>query len=162
MDTVIGTATPINATNGSNCSCGCDCDYEAMEKMAEKTANAFGFSDEVEEDFLDEEEDKKTKESAEFLKNLQRYFRNGAFKRDVEHTSRKYKIPPKQIAKGFLMKVLGIIHDVTGIAINTCCNIVDYIVSAISTVLHGAVKIINDLANGLVSVVTLNQTVIAG
>ena len=155
MDTVIGTATPINATNGSNCSCGCDYDYDAMEKMAEETANAFGFSDEV-------EEDEKTKESAEFLKNLQRYFRNGAFKRDVEHTSRKYKIPPKQIAKGFLMKVLGIIHDVTGIAINTCCNIVDYIVSAISTVLHGAVKIINDLANGLISVVTLNQTVIAG
>ena len=152
MDTVIGTATPINATNGSNCSC--DCDYEAMEKIAEETANAFGFSDEV-------EEDEKAKESREFLKNLQRYFKNGAFKRDVEHTSRKYKIPPKQVAKGFLMKVLGIIHDITGIAINTCCNIVDYIVSAISTVLHGAVKIINDLANGLISVVTLNQTVIA-
>lgn len=154
MDTVVGTATPINATNGSNCSCNCDCDYEAMERMAEETANAFGFSDEV-------EEDEKAKESREFLKNLQRYFKNGAFKRDVEHISRKYKIPPKQIAKGFLMKILGIIHDVTGIAINTCCNIVDYIVSAISTVLHGAVKIINDLANGLISVITLNQTVIA-
>jgi phage-related protein len=56
------------------------------------------------------------------------------------------------------LKVLGIIGDILGIVVNTVCNIVDTAIHLLSIVLHGAVDVISKLANGIISVVTLNQT----
>ena len=98
------------------------------------------------------------KSSKNLFKQFSSYIGSDKFKDDVNEKAEKYKVPKKQIAKNFFLKVLGIIGDILGIVVNTVTNIIDTAVYLLSTLLHGAVTVINKVGNGLVSIVTLNQT----
>lgn len=99
------------------------------------------------------------KSSKDFFKQFTNYVGSQEFTDQVNEKAEKYKVPPKQIAKNFFFKVLGIIGDILGIVINTACSILDTAVSLLATLLHGAVSVIGKVGNGLVSIVTCNQTV---
>ena len=92
------------------------------------------------------------------FKRFADYVSSKNFENDLNEKSEKYKIPKKQLAKNFFLKVLGIIGDVLGIVIGTVCNIVDTAVTLLSTLLHTAVTAVNRVANGIASAITLNQT----
>jgi hypothetical protein len=93
-----------------------------------------------------------------FFKKFSDYVGSKKFADDVNEKAEKYKVPPKQIAKNFFLKVLGIIGDILGIVVNTVCSIVDTAVTLLATLLHGAVAVIGKVGNAVASVVTLNQT----
>lgn len=97
-------------------------------------------------------------ENANFFKKFSDYISSKAFNDNVNQKAEKYKVPPKQLAKGFILKVLGIIGDILGIVVNTVTNIADLAVSLLSQLLHGTVEVVNKVANGIVSVITCNQT----
>ena len=96
-----------------------------------------------------------------FFKKFSDYIGSKSFKDDLEEKSEKYKIPKKQLAKNFFLKILGILGDILGIVINTACSIVDTAISLLSTLLHGAVSIIAKAGNAVARVVSCNQTCIA-
>jgi len=98
------------------------------------------------------------KSSKNLFKKFSDYIGSKEFKNDVNEKAEKYKVPPKQIAKNFFLKVLGIIGDILGIVVNTVTSIIDTAVSLLATLLHGAVCVVNKVGNGLASIVTLNQT----
>lgn len=98
------------------------------------------------------------KSSKNFFKKFSEYIGSKEFKDDVNEKAEKYHVPPKQIAKNFFLKVLGIIGDILGIVVNTVCSIVDTAVSLLATLLHGAVTVIGKAGNGIARLVTLNQT----
>lgn len=100
-------------------------------------------------------------ENAGFFKRFADYINSKAFNDNVNQKAEKYKIPPKQLAKGFILKVLGIIGDILGIVVNTVTNIADLAVNLLSQLLHGTVEVVNKVANGIVSVITCNQTATA-
>jgi hypothetical protein len=93
-----------------------------------------------------------------FFKKFSNYIGSKDFENAVNEKAEKYNVPPKQIAKNFFLKVLGIIGDILGIVVNTVCSIIDTAVSLLATLLHGTVSVIGKAGNGLVSVVTMNQT----
>lgn len=132
-------------------------DIADIAKNMQETIN--NFSDQVPVD--DEEsskEPKNSKEAEKFLSGLNDFIGSDNFKNKVNLMSQKYKIPPKQIAKNFLTKSLGIIGDILGISISTVGNVVHTFVSLISTILHSGVDLICKVANALARVFTLNQT----
>lgn len=93
-----------------------------------------------------------------FFKKFNNYVGSKKFADDVNKKAEKYKVPPKQIAKNFFLKALGIIGDILGIVVNTTCSIIDAAVTMLATLLHGAVSVIGKAGNGLVSIITMNQT----
>lgn len=93
-----------------------------------------------------------------FFKKFSDYIGSNGFKEELNRKSEETKIPAKELATNFFLKVLGIIGDILGIVVNTVCNIVDTAIHLLSIVLHGAVDVVSKLANGIISVVTLNQT----
>lgn len=93
-----------------------------------------------------------------FFKKFSNYVGSKNFEDSVKEKAEKYKVPPKQIAKNFFLKVLGIIGDILGIVVNTVCSIFDMAITLFATLLHGAVAIVNKVGNAIVSVITLNQT----
>jgi hypothetical protein len=93
-----------------------------------------------------------------FFKKFSDYVGSQKFADDVNEKAEKYKVPPKQIAKNFFLKVLGIIGDILGNVVNTACSIIDIAVTLLATLLHGAVSVIGKAGNCLVSVITMNQT----
>lgn len=98
------------------------------------------------------------KSSKNLFKKFADYIGSKDFEDQVNEKAEKYKVPPKQIAKNFFLKVLGIIGDILGIVVNTVCSIIDTAVSLLATLLHGAVTVVGKVGNGLVSLVSLNQT----
>lgn len=98
------------------------------------------------------------KSSKNLFKKFADYIGSKDFEDQVNEKAEKYKVPPKQIAKNFFLKVLGIIGDILGIVVNTVCSIIDTAVSLLATLLHGAVTAVGKVGNGLVSLITLNQT----
>lgn len=101
------------------------------------------------------------KNSKNFFKKFSDYVGSDRFKNDVNEKAEKYKVPPKQVAKNFFLKVLGIIGDILGIVVNTACSIIDTAVTLLATLLHGTVSVIGKAGNGLVSIITMNQTNVA-
>lgn len=93
-----------------------------------------------------------------FFKKFSDYIGSNDFENAVNEKAEKYNVPPKQIAKNFFLKALGIIGDILGIVVNTVCSIIDTGITLLATLLHGAVSVIGKAGNGLVSVVTMNQT----
>jgi len=98
------------------------------------------------------------KSAKNFFKNFANYVGSDTFKDDLTEKSEKYKVPKKQLAKNFFLKILGIIGDILGIVVNTVCGVLDLAVVLLNTLLHGAVGLIHKVASGIVGVVTLNQT----
>lgn len=93
-----------------------------------------------------------------FFKKFSNYVGSKNFENAVKEKAEKYKVPPKQIAKNFFLKVLGIIGDILGIVVNTVCSIFDMAITLLATLLHGAVAIVNKVGNAIASIITLNQT----
>lgn len=93
-----------------------------------------------------------------FFKKFSDYIGSKDFENAVNEKAEKYNVPPKQIAKNFFLKALGIIGDILGIVVNTVCSIIDTGITLLATLLHGTVSVIGKAGNGLVSVVTMNQT----
>lgn len=100
----------------------------------------------------------KAKSAKGFFKKFSNYVGSKDFEDAVKEKAEKYKVPPKQIAKNFFLKVLGIIGDILGIVVNTVCSIFDMAITLFATLLHGAVAIINKVGNAIASIITLNQT----
>jgi hypothetical protein len=98
------------------------------------------------------------KTSKSIFKQFSNYIGSGSFKNDLKEKSEKYGVPAKKLATNFFLKVLGIIGDIAHIAVNTVCSIADTAIYVLSTILHGAVEVINKVANGIASICTFNQT----
>lgn len=112
------------------------------------------------DDFVEEipNNSHEAKSAKGFFKKFSNYIGSKDFENAVNEKAEKYKVPPKQIAKNFFLKVLGIIGDILGIVINTVCSIIDIAITLLATLLHGAVSVIGKAGNGLVSIITMNQT----
>lgn len=89
------------------------------------------------------------------------YIKSAKFNEDLKEKADKYKVPPKQLAKSFFLKVFGIIGDIAGIVVNTACNIFHTAINILSTVLHGTVDVIHNIAYAIGSIFTFNQTAVA-
>ena len=98
------------------------------------------------------------KSSKGFFKKFSEYIGSKEFEDSLAEKSEKYKVPPKQIAKNFFLKVLGIIGDILGIVVNTACSILDTAVSLLATLLHGPIEVVGKAGNAIVRVISCNQT----
>jgi hypothetical protein len=130
---------------------------QSVDNSAEDLTNQFkamfnAFADNIPNDSHE------AKTAKNMFKQFSNYIGSNDFENSVNEKAEKYKVPPKQIAKNFFLKVLGIIGDILGIVVNTVCNIVDTAVTLLATLLHGAVSVVGKVGNGLVSVISLNQT----
>lgn len=130
---------------------------QSVDNSAEDLTNQFkamfnAFADNIPNDSHE------AKTAKNMFKQFSNYIGSNDFENSVNEKAEKYKVPPKQIAKNFFLKVLGIIGDILGIVVNTVCNIVDTTVTLLATLLHGAVSVVGKVGNGLVSVISLNQT----
>ena len=133
---------------------------EPIEKEEKVEDFAKTFSD-MFNAFADSIPNNKEASSKNIFKRFADYIGSKRFTDDVNAKAEKYKIPPKQLAKNFFFKVLGIIGDILGIVVNTACSIVDTAVSLLANLLHGAVEVIAKVGNAITSVVTCNQTNLA-
>ena len=156
MDTVQATVvTPVSVTPvGAQMNA-----EEDLRKTMQDTAQAV---EEALNDFSDEvPTDDETTKAKGFLKQFTDYIKGDTFKRDINNTAKKYNVPPKKLAQNFFEKALGTVGDVLGIAIGTVGNAAHTLVDILSTIVHGAVGLIVNVANALSRIVTLNKTCVA-
>ena len=70
--------------------------------------------------------------------------------------------PNEKKAKGFLKSLknyaLGTVGDILGIAISVVCNAGRMVVQIAGTICNGIINLIQSIANGIASIVTLNKT----
>lgn len=131
---------------------------ESVQQILHNTAQDMSsvleqFSDEVPNGTTEKE-----KKAMGFLSQLKGYMHSAEFKKDIEEASKKHGIPPKQLAKNFFTKALGVVGDILGIAISAVCNAGHMIINIASTIAHGIVELISNIANAVASMVTFNQT----
>lgn len=103
-------------------------------------------------------EEMSQEEAMGFLNNLTNFFKSGQFARSCNSASKKTGIPPKEIAKGFISKLLGTIGDILGIGVNVIRSTATSIVDILTAIIKGAVNTVCNVANGLARIVTLNKT----
>lgn len=118
-----------------------------IAKTVEDTIN--GFSNEI---------PMNEKDARGFLGAFTDFIQSDTFRNDINEKAKKYGIPPRQLAKNFFTKILGIVGDILGIAVSTVGNVAHTIANVISTVLHSGVDLICRLASGISRIVTLNQS----
>lgn len=94
----------------------------------------------------------------QFIKRVIDFLAGREFEEQCKVTGAKYNLPPKVVAKNFCLRILGTIGDVLGIAINVTRNFVKGTIQLLVSILFGGVDLICNVAQGLVSVITLNQT----
>lgn len=133
----------------------------AVEPNLEQTIQATAQAMEQTLNGFDTAESEKEGKAKEFLNKLQGYIKSDVFQQDVEEVSKKYGIPPKQVAQNFFSKALGTVGDILGVAISAVCNAGHMVINIASTVAHGIVNLIYNIANGLASIVTFNKTCVA-
>ena len=146
-------AQPVNAMSNDAYEDFCDeqnC-YQA-EQEAPKT-----FED-ILNQFDDENDSEEAKEAKGVFKKFLGYVSSNAFKKDVEEVAEKYHTSPRQLAKGYITKALGILGDILNTVISTAGNIMDTIVNVISVIAHGAVDVLVRAGKALANLVSLNQT----
>lgn len=103
----------------------------------------------------------KEKKAMGFLNQLKSYMHSAEFKKDIEEASVRHGIPPKQLARNFFTKALGIVGDILGIAISAVCNAGHMIVNIASTIANGIIELISSIGHAIASMVTFNQTCVA-
>ena len=146
-------AQPVNAM--SNDAYESFCEQENCYQAEQEAPKTF---EDILNQFDDENDSEEAKEAKGVFKKFLNYVSSNAFKEDVEETAEKYHVPPKQLAKNFLTKSLGILGDVLGIVFTTAGNIMNTIVNVISVIAHGAVDVIVRAGKALAGLVSLNQT----
>lgn len=115
-----------------------------------------GFSDEIPKD--EETTEEQYQKASGFLDRFLSYIQSKGFQDSVNSASKKYNVPPKQIAEGFFGQILGAIGDVAGIAIATIGNGAHTVVDILSTLAHGAIDVVVSVASAIASIFTLNKT----
>jgi len=147
-------AQPVNAMSNDAYESFCEQEncYQAEQQEAPKT-----FED-ILNQFDDEGAPEEAKEAKGMFKKFFDYISSSTFKEDVEETAEKYHVPPKQLAKNFFTKALGILGDILGIVFTTAGNILNTIVNVCSVVLHGAIDVLVKAGRALAGLVSLNQT----
>ena len=100
-------------------------------------------------------------EAMNIFDNLKNFFQSGQFAQQCNATSKKTGVPPREIAKGFISKILGTIGDILHIGINVVCSLGNSIIDIITAIAKGAVNTVCNVARGLASIVTLNKTATA-
>lgn len=123
---------------------------EDFAKIFNETLNKFS-----EENPNDSEEVKKSKG---FFKSFMNYIKDDQFQEDVNRNAEKYNLPPKQVAKNFLCKVLSTISDVLGVVVNTVGNILHIVVDVLAVVANGAIEVIVKAGNALARLISGNHT----
>ena len=140
------TATPVNP-----------CQAETVQQTMGSTMEAIN---QAMNDFADEviSESPNEKKAKGFLNSLKSYVQTQAFKDKVNETSQKTGIPPKKVAQNFFERALGTVGDILGIAISVVCNAGRMVVQIAGTICNGIINLIQSIANGIASIVTLNKT----
>lgn len=92
------------------------------------------------------------------IKGLVNHLSSDKFVERCEELGEKHKLPPKVIAKNFCLRLIGMIGDCLDVAINVTRNFVKSTIDLLLLVLSRGVDLICDVAQGLVRVITLNQT----
>lgn len=106
-------------------------------------------------------ESAKEKKAMGFLDEFKQYVKGNSFKSDVEEVAKKYNLPPKKVAQNFFEKAMGTVGDILGVAISVVCNAGRMVINIASTVCHGIINLIQNIANGIASIVTFNKTCVA-
>lgn len=143
--TVLG-CTPINP-----------CQTETVQQTMDSTMEAIN---QAMNDFSDEviNESPNEKKAKGFLNSLKSYVKTQAFKDKVNETSQKTGIPPKKVAQNFFERALGTVGDILGIAISVVCNAGRMVIQIAGTICNGIINLIQSIANGIASIITLNKT----
>lgn len=144
------TATPVN-------SCQTE---ETVQQTMDSTIEAIqesmnGFSSEVINETPNE------KKAKSFLSSLKNYISTQEFKNKINETAQKTGKPPKEVAKNFFEKALGTVGDILGIAISVICDAGRTVVNIAGTICNSIINLIQNIANGVASIVTLNKTCVA-
>lgn len=111
--------------------------------------------------FLNQFSDEPLKEDPNAKKKLSSiidYLKSSRFTKKVNSEAYKTGIPPKQIAKGVILKAFGIIGDILGIAVHTVSYTLHGLVDLLSYILHSGINLITKFVDGLCRIVTFNQT----
>lgn len=93
-----------------------------------------------------------------FIKKVIDFLAGREFEEQCKAVGKKHNLPPKVVAKNFCLRILGTIGDVLGIAINVTRNFVKGTIELLVSVLFGGIDLICNVAQGLVTIITLNQT----
>ena len=134
------TAQPVGSANPS------------VQQCMQETVQA------VNETLQEFEESENEKKAKNFLTDIKDYISSQAFKDDVNEAAKKYNVPPKVIAQGFIERAFGTVGDILGIAINVVCNAGRTVINVASTIAHSIMNLLQSIANGIASIVTLNKT----
>ena len=144
------TAIPVNAT------CQSQTVQQTMDSTMEAIQDAMnGFSSEVINEAPNE------KKAKSFLSSSKNYIGTQEFKNKINETAQKTGRPPKEVAKNFFEKALGTVGDILGIAISVICDAGRMVVNIAGTICNSIINLIQSIANGIASIVTLNKTCVA-
>lgn len=144
------TAIPVNA------SCQSQTVQQTMDSTMEAIQEAMNsFSSEVINEAPNE------KKAKGFLNSLKSYINTQEFKNKINETAQKTGRPPKEVAKNFFEKALGTVGDILGIAISVICDAGRMVVNIAGTICNSIINLIQSIANGIASIVTLNKTCVA-
>lgn len=142
-------------------------DIMNLEPDARKKAEAIDAKLELESEFVEEEDPleavaekspKLVSSSVDMIKGMISHLSSDDFVEQCEKLGEKHQLPPKVIAKNFCLRLIGMIGDCLDVAINVTRNFVKATIDLLIGILKGGIDIICDVAEGLVRVVTLNQT----
>lgn len=141
------TATPVNPCQAE----------KTIQQTMDSTIEVIN---EAMNDFADEviNETPNEKKAKGFLNSLKNYVKTQVFRDKVNETSKKTGIPPKKVAQNFFERALGTVGDILGIAISVVCNAGRMVVQIAGTICNGIINLIQSIANGIASIVTLNKT----
>lgn len=163
--TIVGNSVPNNDSYECDTSCAqpmsnqnqnCGDTADTTNDFAKQFQDIFNkFSEEI------PNESGEAKKAKGWFRSFMRYVSSPQFENDVNAKAQKYHVPPKQVAKNFFLKVLGILGDVLGIVINTVGNVADIFINVLSTIAHGVVDVVVKAGNALARVVSFNQTATA-
>lgn len=93
-----------------------------------------------------------------FIERMIHFLAGREFEEQCKSVGAKHNLPPKIVAKNFCLRILGTIGDILGITINVTRNFVKGTIELLVSILFGGIDLMCDVAQGLVTIFTLNQT----
>lgn len=122
-----------------------------------------GDGNKSEDDFINQFSDEPLKESPEDktkLKNIISYLKSERFKKKINSVAYEKGIPPKQVAKGVISKMFGIVGDILGIAVETTYCTLSGLLDLLNTILQKGLDLIAKVVRSITKIITFNQTTI--
>lgn len=102
--------------------------------------------------------EEEVKESKGFLSKVIDFIKGKSYLKSSDKLSKKYKMPKKQIAKGFLSNILGTIGDVLDVFITGVEDVAYTIVEILCSLLAKGAALICRMAKYLARIITFNKT----